>query len=662
MSTQNINITGLPVHGQEDIENGKDIGDNIGRLPEITFEKHDFKSSKNRYASGQSVLSNLSFKSSFVPSRINSQGASQSLQTSNPNEDINSSGQNRLAYMTQQIQSPAMHSIRKKGFQMSNDSSSSLAQNNATNSSETSSRNEIGMKEPFTDDNRIENVDSLTRSSLTEIKEKPESPRRTCNVEDDATEDNEQLQKELTQMALKNLSNIKGLNISNAFAGITTQASNLHNSNTENEDGKLSSSHNIQLDNNGINNTSSDSMVHLQFGKKKVYLDSTSQLKHTNPYGMNVDHNTEQIPHTQVGFSPYKFNSIHTSPINKNNHSTDNLTSDNSSINKIGNTNNINTMSLPVHTDNKLTNSISIDNSINNKTDTFHMAGQLEPARGKKYVKQINNPKKPLYIPAVLRNTSETNITNDDVIWSSAVHSTPYKHLSYNGGSHNDGLSTRGSIHSASSHLIETYKKRITSLFSVSSNDNYSTNTQNDLDRNINISFEKPELPTKEHWIADSKRNSCKYCHKLFTFWERKHHCRKCGDIFCQQHLTHWLYLNSDAQYVIGGGSGMGTLSKVCDACAEEYETLIKSNDLSKLKILENGNIISNIDKDGVENSNSSKNSQVKRSINKSFNLTNSGNNAIDINKDDEGDKEKADDIVNSFVGSVPVDWNWSSF
>jgi hypothetical protein len=39
---------------------------------------------------------------------------------------------------------------------------------------------------------------------------------------------------------------------------------------------------------------------------------------------------------------------------------------------------------------------------------------------------------------------------------------------------------------------------------------------------------------TQDHWILDADRSSCKRCHRGFSgAMSRKHHCRKCGEIFC---------------------------------------------------------------------------------------------------------------------------------
>ena len=36
-----------------------------------------------------------------------------------------------------------------------------------------------------------------------------------------------------------------------------------------------------------------------------------------------------------------------------------------------------------------------------------------------------------------------------------------------------------------------------------------------------------------KHWVPDSERIACSLCNKKFNTGRRKHHCRQCGDIFC---------------------------------------------------------------------------------------------------------------------------------
>lgn len=61
-----------------------------------------------------------------------------------------------------------------------------------------------------------------------------------------------------------------------------------------------------------------------------------------------------------------------------------------------------------------------------------------------------------------------------------------------------------------------------------------------------------PRRPSREHlpdrrsreiilprWQPDAEVNECPICHIIFTFWFRKHHCRKCGRVVCTNCSPH---------------------------------------------------------------------------------------------------------------------------
>lgn len=81
--------------------------------------------------------------------------------------------------------------------------------------------------------------------------------------------------------------------------------------------------------------------------------------------------------------------------------------------------------------------------------------------------------------------------------------------------------------------------------------------------------------PTRRHWLKDDAVTECGMpnCRRHFTFFDRRHHCRKCGGIFCKDHTLHFLYINHLAQFTTGG---RGTLSRVCDRCIDEYNDFIR--------------------------------------------------------------------------------------
>jgi len=43
------------------------------------------------------------------------------------------------------------------------------------------------------------------------------------------------------------------------------------------------------------------------------------------------------------------------------------------------------------------------------------------------------------------------------------------------------------------------------------------------------------DKPGRENWVPDDTVTNCKACQKAFGVWARKHHCRFCGQIFCDE-------------------------------------------------------------------------------------------------------------------------------
>jgi hypothetical protein len=51
--------------------------------------------------------------------------------------------------------------------------------------------------------------------------------------------------------------------------------------------------------------------------------------------------------------------------------------------------------------------------------------------------------------------------------------------------------------------------------------------------RDLGISHTGLFFAGNKHWVPDSERMACSLCNKKFNTGRRKHHCRQCGDIFC---------------------------------------------------------------------------------------------------------------------------------
>ena len=80
---------------------------------------------------------------------------------------------------------------------------------------------------------------------------------------------------------------------------------------------------------------------------------------------------------------------------------------------------------------------------------------------------------------------------------------------------------------------------------------------------------QKKEEPPKEsnifwtcldesNWVHNSKARGCFFCQNDFTFIRRRHHCRKCGKIFCND--------------CVRSKTVAGITAKICIQCETRFE------------------------------------------------------------------------------------------
>lgn len=94
--------------------------------------------------------------------------------------------------------------------------------------------------------------------------------------------------------------------------------------------------------------------------------------------------------------------------------------------------------------------------------------------------------------------------------------------------------------------------------------------------------YHPAQLPEAK-WESDHKAIDCKECHRKFSLWLRRHHCRRCGHVVCDRCSSHRATLHpsmvvydpssSEAYINHQALSRRGTLQsyRVCDSC---YTTL----------------------------------------------------------------------------------------
>jgi len=46
---------------------------------------------------------------------------------------------------------------------------------------------------------------------------------------------------------------------------------------------------------------------------------------------------------------------------------------------------------------------------------------------------------------------------------------------------------------------------------------------------------EQPGRTVADHWLKDEGADSCAGCGVRFNLYERRHHCRNCGQVFCSR-------------------------------------------------------------------------------------------------------------------------------
>ena len=155
---------------------------------------------------------------------------------------------------------------------------------------------------------------------------------------------------------------------------------------------------------------------------------------------------------------------------------------------------------------------------------------------------QLRPPKSPMYVPAVLRPTERPHKQSP---------LTPPRSL--NGSTESlehrvkppNRTSTSDSKSSEVGRVVEIENAPVSDLSSVTG------------------------PPTRNHWKPDANAVVCDapVCQKYFSLFERRHHCRHCGHVFCNTHSHYTVPLDQDAEF-----HPAGTESRACKHCWNRYQ------------------------------------------------------------------------------------------
>ncbi|KAL5354410.1 Zn finger protein [Pseudogymnoascus australis] len=156
------------------------------------------------------------------------------------------------------------------------------------------------------------------------------------------------------------------------------------------------------------------------------------------------------------------------------------------------------------------------------------------------------------------------------------------------------------------------------------------------------------DLPSRDHWKPDSDASICDApsCTRTFSYFTRRHHCRRCGNIFCDTHSPHLVPLDQNASF-----HPLGHRSRACEFCWSEckgWEVSRSSRSGSRhgSDIVQGGGNGSGSGSGSEDGSEGMPATPV---------ISCRGNGAFDAANVVKG-------IPESVPASVPRDWNWSTF
>lgn len=147
--------------------------------------------------------------------------------------------------------------------------------------------------------------------------------------------------------------------------------------------------------------------------------------------------------------------------------------------------------------------------------------------------------------------------------------------------------------------------------------------------------------PSRAHWTPDRQRSCCAACDAHFTLFTRRHHCRKCGDVFCERDSGYAVKLDKSCQY-----HHLGVTSRACAGCYAGWESFLDETHVAvddSLDLLDTEGSVSD-DAESVRSTSDSTPVLAPSTTTPSVSL------------------DSDDALLDTVVGSVPANWSWSTF
>ncbi|KAG9322677.1 hypothetical protein KVV02_008254 [Mortierella alpina] len=183
--------------------------------------------------------------------------------------------------------------------------------------------------------------------------------------------------------------------------------------------------------------------------------------------------------------------------------------------------------------------------------------------------------------------------------------------------------------------------------------------------------------PGRAHWKPDHSTLVCTWpgCRLEFGFFDRRHHCRKCGDIFCSAHCSREVPLDQALDF----NPSEGILSRTCVGCYEAFEQwqgVLPSSSSRKVTFGQGSMISEGETEQQQQHGDATKSlNKTKRNIGRIPDGFLGGGSSEEFGREDivrqsrpavPGNiaikKRPSTDQVTMPMPSVPHDWSWSTF
>lgn len=191
-------------------------------------------------------------------------------------------------------------------------------------------------------------------------------------------------------------------------------------------------------------------------------------------------------------------------------------------------------------------------------------SNNISPTNCHANVRQLRQPRQPLYVPAALRPNEKITRPTDIPGRPRAIDTPPTSTES----SFDSGRAASPSSSSKNDFLAFQFGQ-------VDGGDHASL--PHGLSRAASETLSLEEIgpvtgaPTTAHWKPDESAKGCYVCKVTFGWLLRRHHCRRCGNVVCYAHVRNVIPLDQNARI-----HPEGHRSKSCDPCHEEYKTFKK--------------------------------------------------------------------------------------